>query len=389
MAQRTTVGVIGAGPAGLVLANLLLDEGIDCVVLERQSRRHCETRVRAGLLEHPSVDFLVRRGWGDRLLAEGRPHRGTVLRFGGRSHRIPYADLVGGRAMHVYPQQELVADLIRAFLDRGGDLRFEVADVRVHDAVGAGPARLRSSAGEWRCRWVAGCDGFLGVSRASIPAGALRVFDRHHEFGWVAVLAEAPPSTEEIIYALHPDGFAGHMLRTATVSRYYLQCPPDDDIASWGDDRIWSSLQTRLAEDGWVLHEGPVLEKGIVEMRSFVVEPMRHGRLFLVGDAAHVVPPVGAKGMNLAIWDARHLAAAVARAEHRGDESALAAYSATCLRRVWRVQEFSTWMAHLLHRLDGGDPFLERSQLARLEYLCSSEAAATSFAENYVGLEEV
>jgi p-hydroxybenzoate 3-monooxygenase len=289
--------------------------------------------------------------------------------------------------MHVYPQQELVADLIAAFVGRGGELHFEVPDVALHELTGA--ARITSSAGEWRCQVVAGCDGFLGVSRAAVPAGALQVFDRRHEFGWVAVLAAAPPSTEEIIYALHADGFAGHMLRTATVSRYYLQCPPDDDIANWPDDRVWAELQARLAEEGWVLQEGPVLEKGIVEMRSFVVEPMRHGQLFLVGDAAHIVPPVGAKGMNLAIWDARHLAAAVARAVHHRDTSGLDAYSATCLRRTWRVQEFSTWMAHLLHRLDGGDPFLERSQLARLEYLCSSAAAATIFAENYVGLEQV
>ncbi|MPY95310.1 MAG: 4-hydroxybenzoate 3-monooxygenase [Acidimicrobiia bacterium] len=387
MTSRTKVGIVGAGPAGLVLANLLLDAGVDCVVLERQSRRHCETRVRAGLLEHPSVAFLVERGWGERLLAEGKAHEGTVLRFGGRSHRIPYAELAGGRPMHVYPQQELVSDLIGIFLDRGGELHFDVPDVALADL--GGEPRITSSVGEWGCDVVAGCDGFLGVSRASVPAGQLQVFDRHHEFGWVAMLAAAPPSTEEIIYALHAEGFAGHMLRTPTISRYYLQCPPDDDIANWPDERIWAGLQTRLGEQGWELQEGPVLEKGVVEMRSYVVEPMRYGRLFLVGDAAHIVPPVGAKGMNLAIWDARHLAEAVLRWVGDGDEGGLDAYSETCLRRIWRVQEFSLWMAHLLHRLDGGDPFLERSQLARLEYLCSSPAAATSFAENYVGLEQV
>jgi p-hydroxybenzoate 3-monooxygenase len=385
--RRVTVGIVGAGPAGLVLANLLLDRGVDCVVVERQSRVYCEQRVRAGLLEEPTVSLLRTHGWADRLLAEGLEHRGTELRYLGRRFRLDYEALVG-RTMWVYPQQELVADLIRILVERGGEAHFEVDDVAVHDLTTDRP-RLTFGDEEVVCSVLAGCDGFFGICRPSIPDGALNVYDRHHEFGWVAVLAAVAPSTDEIIYSLGPRGFAGHMLRTPTVSRFYLQCPPGDDIEHWSDDRIWSDLHLGLAtHDGWTLAEGPVLEKSIVEMRSHVVAPMRYGRMFLAGDAAHIVPPVGAKGMNLAIADAAVLADAVTRYTATGNESGFDAYSATCLERVWRVQDFSMWMAWMLHSLPDGHPdrayTLQRSY-AQLRYLETSASYQGQFAENYVG----
>lgn len=395
-ASVTTVGIIGAGPAGLVLGNLLVEAGIDCVIVERQSRAHCEQRVRAGLLEAPTVELLRRHGWADRLLAQGMAHEGTELRYLGRRFRLDYGELVG-TAMHVYPQQELVADLIAAFLDRGGELHFEVPDARPVGFAGAGPGpggahpELRFAGARRPCRLLAGCDGFLGPSRDAIAAeapGALTVWDRHHEFGWVAVLAAAPPSTDEIIYALGPDGFAGHMLRTPSVSRFYVQCPPGDVIGHWSDDRIWAALHRGLASEGWTLVEGPVIEKSIVEMRSHVVGPLRVGGLFLLGDAAHIVPPVGAKGMNLAIADACVLFDGIRRWLSGGDEGGLDRYSEVCLERVWRVQDFSMWMAWMLHPLPEGHPdrayALQRSY-AQLRYLETSRAYRQQFAENYVG----
>jgi p-hydroxybenzoate 3-monooxygenase len=391
---RTCVGIVGAGPAGLVLAHLLADAGIECVVLEQKTRAYVEKRVRAGLLEHRTVALLDERGLAERLQAQGQIHRGVELRFAGRRHRIPYTELYGGRHMVVYAQQELVADLIRLWLARGGELVFEAEDVSLHGIDGERPElRYRAAGREERleCRFIAGCDGFHGVSRGAIPAGALRVHDHRLPFAWVGVLAAVAPSTEEIIYAHHADGFAGHMLRSATVSRFYLQTTPDDPIESWPDARIWEELALRLASDGgWKLREGPVLEKNVTDMRSFVVEPMQFGRLFLAGDAAHIVPPTGAKGLNLAVADARVLAEALAAQVHRSDGGPLDAYSATCLRRVWRVQEFSSWMSWLIHRLPDELPDFElrsRLQRAQLEYLCVSPAAMASFAENYVGIE--
>jgi p-hydroxybenzoate 3-monooxygenase len=392
---RICVGIVGAGPAGLVLAHLLADQGIESVVLERQSRDYVEQRVRAGLLEHGTVALLEDHGLAERLRERGQVHRGIELRFDGRRHRIPYADLYGGRHMMVYAQQELVADLIRLWLARGGEIVFEVEDASLHGMDGEQP-EIRYGAGERRqrlaCDFVAGCDGFHGVSRGSIPPAALTVHDHRLPFAWVGVLAQVAPSTEEIIYANHSRGFAGHMLRSATVSRFYLQTEPDDPIESWPDERVWEELARRLAtDDGWRLREGPVLEKNVTDMRSFVVEPMQFGRLFLAGDAAHIVPPTGAKGLNLAVADARVLAGAIARRVRESDSSGLEAYSATCLRRVWRVQEFSSWMTWLVHRIpDGPDAELRRRlQRSQLEYLCASPAAGASFAENYVGILEV
>jgi p-hydroxybenzoate 3-monooxygenase len=388
------VGIVGAGPAGLVLAHLLAGRGIESVVLENQDRAYIEKRVRAGLLEHGTVALLAAHGLAGRAVERGMVHRGTEFRFDGKRHRIPYSDLYGGRTMLVYPQQELVADLVRLRLAAGGAIVFEAADVELEGIASDHPRiryRVAGEARELECDFIAGCDGFHGVSRPAIPPGALQVYDDRLPFGWVGVLAAVPPSTSEIIYALHERGFAGHMLRSAEVSRFYLQCDPDDDIANWPDDRIWFELRTRLAtDDGWTLREGPVLEKNITEMRSFAVDPMRYGRLFLTGDAAHIVPPTGAKGMNLAIADASVLAAAVGRWYVDGDETLLDAYSATCLRRAWRVLEFSNWMSWMIHRLPDDLPnrtFRERLQRAQLEHVCTSPTAAASFAENYVGIE--
>jgi p-hydroxybenzoate 3-monooxygenase len=377
-----------------VLSHLLAQAGVESVVLEKHSRDYIEHRVRAGLLEHPTVELLARHGLGERMLERGLEHRGTELRVFGARHRIPYSDLYGGRRMLVYPQQELVADLVRLRLDGGGPIVFEADDVAMDGVDGSRPSLTYRTGGvetRLECDFIAGCDGFHGVSRTSIPADALTTFDQRLPFGWLGIIAAVPPSTREIIYALHERGFAGHMLRSETVSRFYLQCDPDDDIANWPDDRIWQELRTRLAAPGWSLQEGPILEKSISELRSFVAEPMRHGNLFLAGDAAHVVPPTGAKGMNLAIHDASVLAAALIRWYREGDASGIDCYSSTCLRRVWRVQEFSTWMSWMIHRLPDGLPDLplrRRLQRAQLEYVCTSKAAAAAFAENYVGIED-
>jgi p-hydroxybenzoate 3-monooxygenase len=390
---RTQVAIVGAGPAGLVLAHLLAEQGVHAVILEKHSREYIETRVRAGLLEHPTVELLRAHGLGDRMLRDGAIHRGVEFRVHGKRHRVPYSDLYGGRTMMVYAQQLVVADLVRQWLARGGEIVFEAEDVALYDIESERPSvsyRLRGQVEHLDCDYIAGCDGFHGVSRPSIPASALTVYDQRLPFSWLGIIAEVAPSTEEIIYSLSDRGFAGHMLRTAAVSRFYLQCDPDDDLANWPDDRIWSELQLRLASDGWTLREGPITEKSIAEMRSFIVEPMQFGRLFLAGDAAHIVPATGAKGLNLAVADARLLAAALTQRYHGNESTLLESYSATCLRRVWRVQEFSTWMSWMIHRLPDDTPdraFRERLQLAQLAHLAGSWAAAASFAENYVGIE--
>ena len=391
--MRTQVGIVGAGPAGLVLAHLLRLQDIESVVLERHTREYIETRVRAGLIEHGTVQLLKEHGLGERMLERGMVHRGTEFRVFGERHRISYSDLYGGRSMLVYPQQDLVADLVRLCLEAGISIVFEADNVQLHDIATAQPSISFSHNGErelLECDFIAGCDGFHGVSRPSIPADSLTIFDQRMPFGWLGIIAAVGPSTEEIIYAHHERGFAGHMLRTTTQSRFYVQCDPDDDMASWSDDRIWFELRTRLATDGWTLAEGPILEKSISELRSFVCEPMRYGNLFLAGDAAHIVPPTGAKGMNLAIRDASVLAKALVGWFKEGDATGLDCYSDACLRRVWRVQEFSTWMSWMLHRLPDDLPDLElrrRLQRAQLDYVCKSPAGAAAFAENYVGIE--
>jgi p-hydroxybenzoate 3-monooxygenase len=386
----TAVGIVGAGPAGLLLAHLLALRGIESVVLEARTREHVEHRVRAGVLEQGTVDVLVETGVGDRLRREGMVHRGLELRFGGRGHRIALSDLAGGRAIAVYGQQELVKDLIAARLAAGGALHFEAEALGLADLESDRPRISFRAGGEEReltCRVVAGCDGFHGVCRGAIPAGALRVYEREYPFAWLGILARARPASE-VIYVHHDRGFALHSMRGPEITRNYLQVAPGEDIAAWPDDRIWEELQTRMATDeGFRLEEGEILDKGVTPIRSFVAEPMRHGRLFLAGDAAHIVPATGAKGLNLAVADVRVLAGVLDAFLTTGDERGLDGYSDRCLRRVWRVQHFSWWMTSMLHRTDTDDPFEAKLQRSQLEYLVRSEAAARSFAENYVGLE--
>ena len=384
--MRTQVGIVGAGPAGLTLALLLRRAGIDCAVIENRSRAYIEQRVRAGLLEQNTVDLMRELGVAARLEREGLAHRGIYLRHEGRTQYVAITDLTG-RGITIYGQQEVVKDLVAAAGERGVPLLFEVADVAVH-GLEAGPSVSFSHAGateRLECDFLAGCDGFHGVCRAAIPGDALTEHEQVYPFSWLGILAEASPSTEELIYAWHENGFALYTMRSSTISRLYLQVPNDTPLEQWPDERIWSELQIRLASGGWRVNEGRIFEKGVTPMRSFVCEPMRYGNLFLAGDAAHIVPPTGAKGLNLAVNDVRLLAAALADWYERGDASGLELYSERSLRRVWRAQDFSNYMTQLLHQLDGGE-FDRRLQLARLDYLALSEAAATSLAENYAGL---
>jgi len=392
MAQiaRTKVGIVGAGPAGLLLAHLLHLEGIDSVILEARSRIYVEERVRAGVIEQGAADLLRAAGLGERLDREGLVHHGIQIRFAGESHRIDLHRLSGGKAVTVYGQHELVKDMVAARLATGRPLVFEAEDVQPLDLDTHRP-RLRyrkdGESHELHCEVIAACDGFHGVCRAAIPQDRLTLHERVYPFGWLGILVEAPPASEELIYAHHDDGFALFSMRSHAITRLYLQVPPDEDIAHWPDARIWRALHARLGDRaGWRANEGPVLQKGITGMRSFVAEPMRHGRLFLAGDAAHIVPPTGAKGMNLAIADIRVLARALTVFFHEGSEALLDGYSDMCLRRVWQVQRFSWWMTSMLHRWHDDNSFDRRRQLAELDYVTSSAAAATALAENYVGL---
>ena len=386
--MRTQVGIVGAGPAGLVLSHLLHRQGIESVVVEARSREYCEQRVRAGVLEQGTVDLLTEMGVGHRMKREGLVHDGVEIRFGGQGHRIDFEALTG-HGITIYAQQEMVKDLIAARLRTGGQTLFEVSDVTVHDFDSAEPKIRFHDNGkpvELVCDFIAGCDGFHGVCRPSISK-ALTVYERLFPFAWLGILAAAPPSSQELIYCYHERGFSLHSMRSPEVTRLYLQCAPDEDLAQWPDEKIWEELQTRLAtRNGWKLTQGPILQKGITGMRSFVVEPMQHGRLYLAGDAAHIVPPTGAKGLNLAVADVRVLAGAIAEFYSGGRTEQLQRYSETCLRRVWLVQRFSLWMTSMLHRFPGGDAFEAHRQLADLDYVTSSPAAAQTFAENYVGL---
>jgi p-hydroxybenzoate 3-monooxygenase len=387
--MRTQVAVVGAGPAGLLLSHLLRLEGVESVVLEARSRDYVEQRVRAGVLEQGTVDLLVASDLGERLQREGLRHTGIELRFDGRGHRIDFAALTG-KAITVYGQQEVVKDLIDSALRAGGEILFDVADVTVHDIDSQRPRvrfRRNRASEELHCDAIAGTDGFHGVCRPSIPPGALATFERTYPFAWLGILAAAAPSHDELIYAYHERGFALFSMRSPEVTRLYLQVAPDENIDQWPDARVWRELHTRLeTDDGWTLNEGPVLEKGITPMRSYVVEPMQYGRLFLAGDAAHIVPPTGAKGMNLAVADVSILARGLIAFFKTGREDLLRQYSATCLARVWRAEHFSWWMTSMLHRFPDGDTFTPKLQHAQLAYLATSRAAATSLAENYVGL---
>lgn len=387
--HETQVGIIGAGPAGLMLSHLLHLHGIGSIVLEARSRAHCEERVRAGVLEQTTVDMLRQAGIAERLDREGLRHEGIELGLDGERHRIPFVELTG-KCVTVYGQQEVVKDLIARRLAYHGDLRFDCGEVSLHVIEGPRPLiRIEKDGAvdEIHCNFITGCDGFHGISRLAIPTKALAVYERAYPFAWLGILAEAPPSREELLYMHHERGFALYSMRSPRITRLYLQCRPDEDIHDWSDDRIWAELHTRLGcNDGWRPTEGKILQKGVTGMRSFVVEPLQYGRLFLAGDAAHIVPPTGAKGMNLALADVHHLSAAFDAFFRRNDESKLEEYSRTCLRRIWKAQRFSWWMTSLLHSFPDDSPFDRKRQLAELAYVTGSRAAATSLAENYVGL---
>jgi p-hydroxybenzoate 3-monooxygenase len=387
--MRTQVGIVGGGPAGLLLSHLLHLEGIESVVLERRSREDLETTVRAGVLEHGTAELLKSVGVGEKMEREGSVHHGIELRFDCRGHRIDFADLTDGLSITIYGQQEVVKDLIRTRLEDGGKVLFEAQAESVQGLDTDSP-KIRYLAdgeeGEISCDYVAGCDGFLGVCRTEIPGDARTEYTRTYPFGWFGILVEGPPSTEELIYTLHDRGFALVSTRSPEIQRLYFQCDPQDDTDEWPDEMIWDELSTRLAtHDGWELAGGNIFQKDIVQMRSFVCEPMQHGRLFLTGDAAHIVPPTGAKGMNLAVADVRILARALTEFYKSGATGPLDAYSETCLRRVWRAQRFSWWMTSMLHRFDRSDPFQLKVQQAELDYVTGSRAASTTIAENYVG----
>ncbi len=387
--MRTQVGIVGAGPAGLLLSHLLALRGIDSLVVETRSRAYCEARQRAGVLEDGSVKLLREAGLGERLDAEGLEHGGIYLQFAGERHHVDFRDLTGGRTVTVYAQTEVVKDLIARRHADGGRIEFEVAETGVAGLDSDRPVLSYTARDggrhEVECDVIAGCDGFHGICRPAFPAGTLTVTEREYPFAWLGILAEVPPSTDELIYAHHQDGFALHSLRTPQLSRLYLQVAPDEQIENWPDSRIWEALQRRFALPGWTLTEGPVLDKSITPMRSFVSAPMRFGRLFLAGDASHIVPPTGAKGLNLALADVTVLADALEALLLCRDARLADAYSGDCLARVWRSTHFSWWMTSMLHRTPGADPMEAALQLSQLRYVTTSRAAATSLAENYVG----
>jgi p-hydroxybenzoate 3-monooxygenase len=387
--STTQVAIVGAGPAGLLLSQLLDLAGVESVLLEARSGEYVLSRIRAGVLESSTVELLDAAGVGDRLRREGLEHRGIYLQWPTRRHHLDFVDLVG-RAVWIYGQTEVTKDLMRAREAAGQESYYEVSDVRLHGIDGDRPTvRFVDADGVERevvARAIAGCDGFHGPSRPSVPGRVQRIWEHGYPYAWLGVLADVAPSTDELIYAWHPEGFALHSMRSETVSRLYLQVDPDDDIARWSDDRIWAALATRLGDgqDGWRLTPGPVLEKSILPMRSFVATPMRYGRLFLAGDAAHIVPPAGAKGLNLAAADVALLSRALVRWLRDGTTDLVDAYSDAALRRVWRCTHFSWWMTTMLHR--HGDDFDAQLQRAQLEWIARSDAAAAALAENYAGL---
>ena len=385
--MRTQIGIVGAGPAGLMLGRLLRMQGIDSIIIENRSRSYIENRIRAGLIEHWAADLLTEVGAGARMQREGLLHWGINIGINGDLHRIDFQRLVGKRVT-IYGQQEVVKDLVALRLADGDPLWFEVTDVTVHDLAGDRPKirfRHDGAAQEIDCDFIAGCDGFHGVCRPSIPDGVLATFERDYPFGWLGILSESPPPEHELIYSYTDRGFALYTMRSMSLARLYLQCDHDEAIENWSDARIWDELHRRLG-GARELKEGKMLQKGITPMRSFVAEPMQYGRLYLAGDSAHIVPPTGAKGMNLAFADVVYLSRAFAAFYQRGDDALLRGYSAKCLRRVWKAQRFSWWMTQIMHRFPDETAFDHRRQLADLDYLTSSESAARSLAEQYVGL---
>jgi p-hydroxybenzoate 3-monooxygenase len=387
---KTTVAIVGAGPAGLLLSQLLHQDGIDSVVVETKSRSYVEERIRAGVLEQGTVDILRQAGVGDRLAREGMVHHGFDIQYNGQRHRIDLSSLAGGKCVTVYGQHEVVKDLIAARLAAGGKIVFDAQDVALHGFDSDAPCISfvhQENAQTLHCKLIAGCDGFHGICRPSIPATAQQIYDRQYPFAWLGILAQAAPNRHELIYAQHDRGFALYSMRSPAVTRLYLQCAPEDSVENWSDDRIWNELFARLrTDDGWLPAEGQIIQKGITGMRSFVSSPMQHGNLYLAGDAAHIVPPTGAKGMNLAVADVTVLARAIGQCLHQSDPSELQQYSATCLRRIWKVQRFSWQMTSMLHNFYDDDAFARQMQLAELDYFTNSEAGRRTIAENYVGL---
>ena len=389
---RTQVAIIGAGPSGLLLGQVLTQAGIDNVVIERQSAEYVLSRIRAGVLEQGTVDLLARAGVDARLRREGLVHDGFELAFAGGRHRIDLHGLTGGRTVTVYGQTEVTRDLMDARAASGAATVYQAADVEPVDFLAGSAPRLRFTTAEGvrhelACEWIAGCDGFHGVSRASVTGAGLKTYERVYPFGWLGILADVPPVSEELIYANHERGFALCSMRSRTRSRFYVQCALDEKVEDWSDDRFYDELARRLdARAAANLVRGPSIEKSIAPLRSFVAEPMRFGRLCLVGDAAHIVPPTGAKGLNLAASDVHYLSSALA--EWYGERSAAAmdGYSERALRRIWKAERFSWWMTSILHRFPDTGDFGQKIQEAELDYLVGSQAASVSLAENYVGL---
>jgi len=390
MHLTTQVGIVGAGPAGLMLGHLLHLNGIDSVIIENRSREYVIDRVRAGVLEQGTVDLLHAMGVGANLQRKGLRHDGLYISFRGQRHHIALAESTDGKAITVYGQNEVVKDLIDARLATSRPLYFEAEHVSVGALESPNPLirfRHHDVDHELQCDFIAGCDGFHGVCRPSIPAGLLTIYERVYPFGWLGILAEAAPSCDELVYTLHERGFALFSMRSPAITRLYLQVPPDEPIENWSDDAIWQEMLTRMKTgDGWAPNVGRIIQKGVTPMRSFVAAPMRHGRLFLAGDSAHIVPPTGAKGLNLAASDALVLARALKAFYENGRTQWLDEYSGVCLRRVWKAQRFSWWMTSTLHRAPDENAFDHQRQIADLDYLTSSRVAMASLAEQYVGL---
>ena len=388
--MKTQVAIIGAGPAGLMLGHLLHNVGIDAVVVENQSRQYIEERVRAGVLEQGTVDAMVDSGVGERLLKEALQHEYIDLRFNKEPHRLNVKELSRGRCVFVYAQHEIIKDLVAARLDYGEPLYFEVSDVSIHDIDTDSPSiKFVHEENEQllECDFVAGCDGFHGISRGMIPESVLRIYDRQYPFAWLGVLAEAPPASDMIIYAYHERGFALQSMRGPDISRLYVQCPVADTVEGWPDERFWRELHARLeTNDGWHQQEGPIFQKGITGMRSFVCEPMQYGRLFLAGDAAHIVPPTGAKGLNMAIGDVQTMTRAFKRYYGEGKSDYLDRYSDTSLKRVWQVQRFASMLCYNLHRFPEHNQFEHKMQLAELNNMTHSKQAMRAFAQSYTGV---
>lgn len=393
MKQKTRVGIIGAGPAGLTLSLLLNRAGIDCVILENRSRVYAESRVRAGLLEQNTVDLFNELGVAERLNKEGLQHHGVYLSFDGQRQRVPFDELTGGRTITIYGQQEVIKDLIKANLERGIQIQFDATASCIEDIETDKPKIKYTQNGEEQvleCDFVAACDGFHGIGRKHLPSGSFNEFVKEYPFSWLGILAHAKPATNELIYSYHERGFALHSLRSETVSRLYIQVSNDDKVENWTEEQIWGELEIRLSDNnGFMLNRGEIFEKAITPMRSFMIDHMQHGRLFLAGDAAHIVPPTGGKGLNLAVADVCFLAVALEHWYKSRKEELLKCFSSDCLRRIWRAQDFSNFMTYLFHKQAPHGSFDYHLQKARFNYISQSRAQATTIAENYVGLKEI